>query len=253
MNILIKLSIIFVLFLSVVSFPASEAANENVVKIYTSYFPPIVSDNKEMPGFAYEIVKRIFEISKVNYKIIHYPWARSQSIVENTPETLIFPLTRTKTREDLFRWSFKIFKTQTHFVTINGKKLDRESARTKLIGVQRESSWDNWLKENKYTKVKRLESEKEQLSKMLLMGRLDAWFVERSVAEKNLKSNGTVKITYSDPIVKFNTYLATNKKVPYSKIDLLKKSFLTLIRSGEYEEILQKYQVSSKKVTRNEL
>ena len=128
--------------------------------------------------------------------------------------------------------------------------MTKETAKQKLVGVQRKSSWDNWLIENKYTKVKRLESEKDQLSKMLLRGRLDTWFVERSVAEKNIDPN---IITYSDPIVKFDTYLATNKKNPFPKMKLLKKSFLKLIKSGEYAEIMKKYQVSSKKVTSKEL
>ena len=234
-------------------YSAVAETKSDIAIIYTSYFPPIVSEDKKMRGFAYEIVQRVLEISNIKYKIIHYPWARSQEITKKTPEALIFPLTRTKTRESSYDWSFKIFKTQTHFVTVNGEKLTKESARKKQIGVQRKSSWDNWLIENNYTNVKRLESEQDQLSKMLLMGRIDALFVERSVAEKNLRNNKKIKITYSDPIVKFDTYFATNKQVPYRNMKVLKNSFLKLIDSGEYEKILKKYQVSSKKVNRNNI
>jgi ABC-type amino acid transport substrate-binding protein len=247
MNISLKLLFSLSILVSISIFPTLGSSNEKTVKIYTSYFPPIVSEDEKRPGFAFEIVKRIFEISEIKYEIIHNPWARSQDIVKKTPEALIFPLTRTKTREEFYNWSFKIFKTQTHFVTINGKKLNKESARNKLIGVQRKSSWDNWLVENNYTKVKRLESEENQLSKMLAMKRIDTWFVEKSVAERNLKNN-SFEVTYSDPIMKFETYIATNKTVPYKKINTLKRSFQKLIKSGEYKKILKKYEVLSKSI-----
>jgi len=224
------------LLLSVTSVVASEP-----VKIFTSVFPPIVNEGKENPGYAYEIVEEIFKVAGIDYKISQVPWARAQAIVENTPGSLIFPLTRTPTRETKFHWGFKMFNTQTHFVTLNNNKLTRETAKTKLVSVQLASSWDNWLTENGYTNVVRLSNEGEQHIRMLSAGRTDAWYAEKSVAKDMLKNMDIENATFSDPVLSFDTYLASNKAEPFKEMDKLKAAFDEIVESGRYAEILRKY------------
>lgn len=223
-----------ILSLILLSIPAAHAGEP--VKVYTSVFPPIVTADAHMPGYAYEIVEAIFAIANIEADIVRQPWPRAQRAAQTTPEALIFPLTRTPTREEMYDWSFMLFKTQTHFITLDGKKLTKESARNKLVGVQRDSSWDNWLSENDFHKIHRTTNEGHALVRMLKAGRIDTWYSEKSIAQNILPMNKVYDATFSDPILSFDTYLATNKQIPFSKMDKLKEAFQELVASGQYKK-----------------
>ena len=217
-------------------------------KVYTSVFPPIVTDQPHLPGYAYEIVEALFAIAKIEAEIIQLPWARAQKVAQSTPEAVIFPLTRTPTREVKFQWSFILFKTQTHFVTLNEEKLTKESAKSKLIGVQRGSSWDNWLTENQYPNVHRTTNEGHALVRMLKAKRIDTWYAEKSVAQNILPMNKVFDATFSEPVLSFKTYLATNKQVPFRHMDKLEAAFEKLVASGEYAKIMERYSIRADQV-----
>ncbi len=218
------------------------------VKIYTSVFPPIVTDKAHMPGYAYEIVESLFAAINIEADIIHLPWPRAQAIAESTPESLIFPLTRTPTREDKFNWGFVLFKTQTHFITLNNEKLTEETAKTKLVGVQRGSSWDNWLTENRFPNVHRTTNEGHALVRMLKAKRIETWYAEKSVAQNILPMNKVYDATFSEPILSFQTFLATNKNIPSPHMDRLNLAFKEMIKSGEYAEIMKRYSIRAEQV-----
>lgn len=221
---------------------------ESPVKVYTSVFPPIVTDDAQKPGYAYEIIEQICAIASVEIDIRQVPWERAQKMAQTEPESLIFPLTRTPTREDLYDWSFVLFKTQTHFITLNGEKLTKETAKKFLVGVQRGSSWDNWLSENDYPKVHRSTNEGHALVRMLKAGRINSWYAEKSIAQNILPMNKVYDATFSDPILTFQTYLATNKQVPSPHIPKLQKAFSELVKNGGYKKIMERYHIRTEQV-----
>lgn len=221
--------------------PQADDHQDHVVRVYTSTFPPIVTDDPKRPGYAYEIVEEIFTIANIDFQIIQTPWARAQLEAKNRPGAVIFPLTRTPTREEKYHWAFPIFQTQTHFITINGQKLTPETARDKKIGVQLKSSWDNWLTENSYPKVHRLPEEGFGFVRMLKAGRIDTWYAEQSVARDILPRSDLNNTTFSDPVQVFDTYLATNKNAPFPHMDKLHAAFQKLKTSGRLQEIFKRY------------
>lgn len=218
--------------------PASEVAT-----LYTSYFPRVVVDDPQRPGIAYEIVTEIFKLTGQEFKIIPLPWARAQYMAKNTPQSLIFPLSWTPTRDKSYNWSVNIFNNKTHFITFNKMKLTAKTARGKNIGVQLKSSWDNWLTEEGYQKVYRVPGEGSGLIKLLRNNRIDAWYTDRIIAGSVLNKLKDPNITYSDPIQTFKTYLATNQADPYPHMDKLKSAMETLHQSGKLDQIFKKYDV----------
>ncbi|SCA57169.1 exported hypothetical protein [Candidatus Terasakiella magnetica] len=211
------------------------------VKVYTSVFPPIVTKDSVRPGYAYELVEEVLTLANIEYEIIQMPWARAQALVKSTPNTLIFPLTRTATREKNYSWGFELFKTQTYFVTLNGEKLTAKDAYKKKIGVQLKSSWDNWLTEKGYNTISRMPQEGFGIVRMMQVGRLDTWYAEGSVAKDILPKMGISSATFSDPIQSFNTFIATNKNHPFTQMEKLKAAFKDIISSGDYKKIMSKY------------
>lgn len=231
--------------LGMVSFITTPAHAEHVATAYTSYFSRTVEDNPERPGFAYELVSELFKIANLKVQIEPLPWARSQFMVQNTPEALIFPLSWTPTRDKHYKWSLLLFKNHTHFITYKQPKMDAETARKRSIGVQMKSSWDNWLTEQGYTNVYRVPGDGKSLIKLLRNDRIDAWFTDQIIGNGVTVPLNDPGFTYSDPIQTFKTYLATNKDKPYPHMDKLIKAFKQLRQSGRLDEIYKKYDITN--------
>lgn len=229
----------------ILAIPFIERANaDHIATIYTSYMEPVVLDNPERPGLAYEIITELFKIAGKKYEVIPLPWARAQHMVQHTPHSLIFPFSRTPTRENFYEWRVKIFSNQTHFITFNHTKLTAETARAARIGVHAKSSWDNWLVEQGYQNVYRVPEAGEELIKLLQNDRLDAWYTDRMISDSVLKDYNDIGITYSEPIQIFRTFLATSKAAPYPHMDKLEAAMAQLRASDKLDQIFDKYEVT---------
>ncbi|MFT6558364.1 substrate-binding periplasmic protein [Sneathiella sp.] len=223
-------------------FVRSAIASEPVT-IYTSHFPHVVTEDPHQPGIAYEIVQELFKLVQKDFKLIVLPWARAQYMAKQTPHALIFPLSRTTTREQNYVWRVNIFNNQTHFITFNNIKLTVETAREKHIGVQLKSSWDNWLTEHGFERVHRVPGEGRELIKLLRNNRIDAWYTDTIIAGSVLNQQEDQNIAYSEPIQTFKTFLATNSAAPYPHLEELKVAMDQLRSSGKIDEIFKKYNI----------
>ncbi|NVJ92459.1 MAG: transporter substrate-binding domain-containing protein [Methylocystaceae bacterium] len=241
---MIKVVSSFVYLVAIVFAFSKTAPAAEVAKVYTSFFPRVVMNDAQKPGVAYEIVVEIFKLADEKFEIEILPWARAQYMAKNTPGSLIFPLSRTLTREKNYDWSVNIFNNQTHFITFNKTKLTAQTARDKLIGVQLKSSWDNWLTEQGYKNIYRVPEEGSGLVKLLRNNRIDAWYTDQMIAGGVLKDLNDPNITYSDPIQIFHTFLATNKRAPYLHMNKLKAAMVTLRQSGKLDQIFEKYGIT---------
>lgn len=238
----------FIRIFSIVSLVASFATAthaSDVAKVYTSFFSNVVTDDPDRPGFGYELISAIFEQADKKFEIIPLPWARSQYLVKNTPEALIFPLSWTPTRNAHYDWSLRIFSNHTHFIGFNKTKLTVDSAHQKRIGVQLKSGWDNWLTEQGYQDVYRVPGDGKELIKLLRNDRIDAWYTDTIIADYVIGHLDQKNFTYSDPVQTFQTYLATNRKIPYPHVDALKKALKELKENGRLDEIFKKYNISN--------
>jgi len=209
--------------------------------IFTLYAPPLVTNFPERPGFAQEIVEEMFESAGLPYSITILPWQRSQVITQTRSEALIFPLTRTPTREDGFDWSVNICSTSSHFVSLNGVSYNRDNIGSARIAVLSGSSWQNWLDENGITNYITLLSEDQQFVETLRLGRVDAWLAELTMSLNLIDAYGLGAATIGDPIDRFDVYLASNKDHPYEGVEPLKNALSEMISSGRYGEIISQY------------
>ena len=88
--------------------PYSVPAQE--LSIYTEELPPLnylEEKTGQAEGFSVSLVKELLArtgIKPAGGKIMVYPWARSMKIVEKEPNTMLFSMTRTGQRQNLFKW-----------------------------------------------------------------------------------------------------------------------------------------------------
>lgn len=74
------------------------------LSVLTENLPPYSMDTDKPTGFATENVRTFMDRTGISYTIRVMPWPRAFSMVKSHPDTLIYPMARTSSREDAFHW-----------------------------------------------------------------------------------------------------------------------------------------------------
>lgn len=78
--------------------------SQDVVVVTEEYPPYNYQKNGTVAGIATEKVRKILELAGLSYEIQIYPWPRAYSMALKGDNVLIYSMTRTNKREDLFDW-----------------------------------------------------------------------------------------------------------------------------------------------------
>lgn len=156
------------LFLSLVSLHSLAAEIEVVTEDSIYAYP---RDGK-VAGPGTQIVEDTLRGAAITeYRLSLYPWARAYEKALHEPNVLIYPITRTATREALFKWVGEIDK-----VTINFYKLRRstdievnslEDAKRYTIGVVRNDTKQTFLELNGFSRLVVSDDNNDNFQKLL--------------------------------------------------------------------------------------
>ncbi len=220
------------------------------VKMLTEDFPPLnYLENGNPVGPSVEIVQAIKENLGVSNKIEVYPWKRSYKIASENPNTCVFSTTRTKARENQFKWVGPLAEKRYVFYALKNSHIkinSIEDAKKYLVGVQLGGASADYLKENNFKQldfaVKPLVSMKK-----LIHGRIQLWYTstttpivlgkQNKIDTSNLEEVFTVKSS--------QLYIAFNKQTPDDVINNWKKEYQKLYKTGKIKAIFQKYHLES--------
>ena len=123
-----------------------------------------------------EILKRVGS-SQGRDDIAIYPWKRSYQTILNQPDTVVFLMTRTKEREDLFKWVGPLFINTTHLFMKKGNTIEIQNdaeLKNYRYGVVRDDVGEQLLLSKGVPKSRIYRSvDNEKCLKMLLAGRLN--------------------------------------------------------------------------------
>lgn len=165
--------------------------------ITENYAPFNYQKDGKIQGTSVDLLLKIFKQAGTDrgpQDIEVMNWARGYKLAQSDVNTVLFSTTRTKSRENLFKWVGPIAPTR---VAIIGKKdssieINSDADLKKYrIGAVRDDIGELLLlgkgigPENIY----RTNSSKNT-TKMLMAGRIDLWAYESSVALFNLKEHG---------------------------------------------------------------
>jgi polar amino acid transport system substrate-binding protein len=122
----------------------SSADNNPVIHIVTEHLPPyqIEDENKNLSGFAVDIIRETMARSHYAYSLKSYPWVRSYKLAQIKENHCIFSIARLKSREDLFKWVGPISKVNnTAMWGLKGQRFEinkLEDAKNYTIAVNRD-------------------------------------------------------------------------------------------------------------------
>ncbi len=140
---------------------------------------------------------RIFKQAKSSKRLSDIrvvPWARAYKLAQAKKNTVLFSMTRTKSREDMFKWVGPIFPTTIGIIAKKGLKAEIssfEDLKRYRLGAIREDIGELLLKKGGFDAKKiQLTNSSANTAKMLASGRIDMWAYETQVALWNLREAG---------------------------------------------------------------
>ncbi len=179
----------------------------------------------------------------MNITIEYMPWKRAQSVAQDTPNTLVFGLTRTEAREPNYSWITKLVDSSDVFVTTGDPVNTYEEAEslTKIAvldGTPRKRALDSREFGNQQVVPK-----VELGARMLKAGRVDGWYTVDHRAAYVWKSEGNAlsELTFGDAVKTSEIWLAGNKDMDAEAVEKIKAAMEEIRADGAYEAIFNKY------------
>lgn len=229
----------------------SVSAADHKLTIYTEEYPPYnFKRGGQVSGIASDLLVEMFKKMDSSYtrnsiKIV--PWARAYNAIQKQSNVMVYSMTRTKERENMFKWVGPIINSSN--VLIAKKSTD--------ISISGNSSYNDYT----YTAVRQDVGEKilgqkgvnrskisstasgVSCAKMLSRGRVQMWVYEETTAMWYLKSIGENTSDYKVVKVldKSQLYFAFSKDVPNSVIQKYQNALNRCKKDGSYNSVVRKY------------
>lgn len=216
----------------------SEAMQLEDVRVVTSYVRPFVVQNEkgEMSGVVYERVKTLLGLLKISPIIEALPWIRAINICNKTPGMAIFPIAKTREREEYLEFVGAIYNSRSYFFKLkeNSKQIKitkLSDAKKYSIGVKRDDIRGYYLRKNNFEGLE-ISKGSNTLVRKLLGKRVDIIlsskeFVKAQLAEIGADENLVVPI-YEVKGIDPGRYLALNKDTPKEIIDQFRNAMKKL-------------------------
>ncbi|MEP3045832.1 MAG: transporter substrate-binding domain-containing protein [Roseibium sp.] len=217
-------------------------AKEKVIA-YTGYLPPL-SINSHQKGIAVELMELVAEEADIDLDIRFTPWKRAQVLTQNTPGSLIFSMAATKERFKTYDYIAPLIYTESAFVTLDQpiNTFENAVATGKVIGVHRGSQRSKILQRNGLVNLAEVSSP-EQITAMLHVGRIDAWYtmsVRASYMMKKLGHNPE-RLIIGSPLSHGMQWLAANKDIDPELKARLSSAISKVWRDPRYWQIVDGY------------
>ena len=210
-----------------------KATDFSQLTIMTEDFPPFnYKEGGKAAGSAVELLTQASAaVGKpiTNDKINVMTWARAYKTVQSGPNALLFSMTRTESRENLFKWAGPIGENR---VVIWAKKssgiapFDNIKDNSEKVAVVRDTVGDQLMVSAGSTDDGLMRASKpEGASKMLINDRIKLWAYSENSGAQQLKDAGANIDDYEivHVLKSSELYFAFSKDVDDSVIQLLQK------------------------------
>lgn len=208
-------------------------------------------ENGELKGISVEVLLLMLE--KIGSEqglqdISVYPWIRAYKTTIETPNTILFTTTRTKKRENLFKWVGPIFEIDFNVYALRENNIHINSLadlKKYKIGTLRGDATEDVLVKKAGMKVRDFEqvSSNIQNTRKLALGRIDlAVHSEDTMLSTCMEAQiGCDKFEAVYTLDTKRMYYAFHKNTPEKIIRIFQRAFDEIKKEGKLEEIFKKY------------
>jgi polar amino acid transport system substrate-binding protein len=231
---------------SVILFAASvsAAAAPDTVPLYLMTMPPLVIDDAARRGMVGDVVLEAMRRAGIQAKVLVEPNPRAMAMVQQGSDTYITALSRTPEREALYTWVAPLFAVQRRFYTLQRKVQSFEEAKAQLrrIAVSRNTANAEILRRYGFGAAQLVEvNAGESAPRMLLAGRVDAWFNLIPESETLLSQIGSPAVQRGAALAPTDLYLACSLRCDPAQVRKLAAAVAAMQADGTARRMMQKY------------
>jgi len=247
-NMMFKKLITLLLVLSVITLQATD------IKMKTENYPPYNMDvDGKLTGLSVEILEAMLKQMGYSESISNLEltsWSDAYTSAINNKNSMVFSTTRTKSREDLFKWVGPISKVTIGVVALKDKEISIKNVsdlNKYKIGTAKDDAGEILLLENGIDKKNfyRLDGTNSLATLLYKMERekIDMVAYDTRVAMYSIDLNGFESDDYEViyTLAKKGLYFAFNKKTDDVIIKKWQKALDTIKANGIYNKIIKKY------------
>ena len=180
-----------------------------------------------------------------DYSLTLYPWARAYEKALHEPNVLIYPLTRTAIREELFKWVGEIHRVTIKFYKLRGRTgitlNSLEDAKRYTVGVVRNDTKQTFLELQGFTRLVVSNDNRDNFQKLLNQQVQLVPMSEpaaRLVSEAAQVDFDSLEEIYSIDEQPARIYMAFSRGTSDEMVDQARRSFEQLEASGAVARIM---------------
>lgn len=199
-----------------------------------------------MTGCAVEIVNEIQKRLKTDYPIEATSWSWAYNRAQKEENIMLFSLTRTKEREELFQWVGPINNDKFGFYAKKDSKIKinnlDDAKKIGSIGVYANDVRAQFLKEKGFTNLDQAYNQIANFKKLdigridLMTGSLYSFGEESKLAGINVDN---FKLLYV--FMNVQLFIAFSKKTPIETVELWEKTLGEMKKDGTFKTIFRRY------------
>ena len=223
------------------------AVRKTQLTVLTEEFPPLnFTEEGKSTGFSVELVREMLRRQKRVAKIRFLPWTEAYQRALSEPDTILFSTSRTKSREELFRWVGPLLKCEIGFYVKKDSPIlidsINDAKKIRRIAVVTDYASEQLLKKQDF---KNLLSSQNPITcaRNLMNGWVDAWvmpdIVMPYVASKAGIDPHEFKKAFS--IDQPAHYIAVSNKTDPAIVVELQESLDGIKEDGTYKRIYAKW------------
>ncbi|WP_432455908.1 MULTISPECIES: substrate-binding periplasmic protein [unclassified Agarivorans] len=249
-----RIKLLLLIWLCCSNIALSVATDKPGMLLVTEEWAPFnYQENGKLVGFSTEIVAGILKLLNEDYQIQLLPSLRSTRVLNSRPQTMMFSLFRTPSREQQYKWIGPLSDGSIYFYKRRGHRIPVDSLadlkRVKRIATRHQGIIPSLLLEQGFENLDMTATSSMQVYQKLLLGRADI-----AISDTDLGVSHNMRMLAVDmrriekiPIQVFRSdlYIAAHKDLPDSEIQRWQAALDTLKANGSYQAIFDKYMQTS--------
>jgi polar amino acid transport system substrate-binding protein len=248
---MMKYSLFSLFILIVITFRVACCYGQSIQIIGEDRLPPLsYEENGIRKGMAVEVVQATLKELSIDSRISLYPWARAYWMASHEKNTLIFPMSRTRERESMFKWVGAIAPNTSYLFALSSRtdiKIESlDDLKKYTIGTLIDGFRNNYLNgKGLGGNLQQTASLKENYYK-LKSNRIDLWSSNELTASYIIQSEGDdpalIKKAYKlDGLPSNGYFMAFSFDTSDEIVKSFKKALEKIKHDGTYQRIEAKY------------
>lgn len=214
------------------------------IRVVTEEYPPYnYAKDGDVRGVSTAVVRAVLAEAGIEAPIQLMPWARAYDLALHTENVLIYSITRTPAREDLFKWVGQVAPSEWFLYALRGREIPLKTlddAKAYRIATVYQDVGEQFLLERGFDPKLNLQSSNRYAHnyEKLKLGRVDLWIANGVVAAYLVREAGDDPAQQLKAELKLHElggdglYMAFSHNTPDALVARVRRAFETLRRDG---------------------